>query len=51
MVQYALNYFDVRGLGETARMVFYYANIDFQDNRITQEEWKNDKLKQGINYN
>ncbi|KAI1700930.1 glutathione S-transferase 1 [Ditylenchus destructor] len=40
MVQYKLTYFDFRGLGETARFILHYADVDFEDNRITKEEWE-----------
>ncbi|TMS34859.1 hypothetical protein L596_002366 [Steinernema carpocapsae] len=36
---YKLTYFDVRALGETARLLFHYAGVQFEDNRITHEQW------------
>uniref|UniRef100_A0A914Q7P3 glutathione transferase n=1 Tax=Panagrolaimus davidi TaxID=227884 RepID=A0A914Q7P3_9BILA len=39
MPSYKLNYFDVRGFGEGARLIFHYAGQKFEDNRITQEQW------------
>jgi len=39
MVHYKLTYFDLRGLGEVVRLVFHYANVKFDDIRITQEKW------------
>ncbi|KAI4470912.1 glutathione s-transferase [Holotrichia oblita] len=34
-----LTYFDFRGLGESLRYLLRYAGIDFEDVRITFEEW------------
>jgi len=39
MVQYKLNYFDVRGLAETVRVMFHYAGVAFEDRRFTHAEW------------
>ncbi|EFO91451.1 CRE-GST-9 protein [Caenorhabditis remanei] len=44
MVSYKLTYFDSRGNGEIARQVFKYANREFIDERVSQEEWM--KMKQ-----
>ena len=44
--EYKLNYFDVRGYGETARLIFHYAGVPFEDRRFTHEEWPS--LKPGI---
>lgn len=43
MVQYKLVYFDARGLGEAARLLFHAAGVPFEDYRIGIEEFK--KLK------
>uniref|UniRef100_A0A7E4ZSA7 glutathione transferase n=1 Tax=Panagrellus redivivus TaxID=6233 RepID=A0A7E4ZSA7_PANRE len=32
-------YFDVRGIGETARILLKYGKIDFEDVRIKKEDW------------
>uniref|UniRef100_A0A914E1R2 glutathione transferase n=1 Tax=Acrobeloides nanus TaxID=290746 RepID=A0A914E1R2_9BILA len=37
--EYKLNYFDLRGYGETARLIFHYAGVPFEDRRFTHEEW------------
>uniref|UniRef100_A0A914CL94 glutathione transferase n=1 Tax=Acrobeloides nanus TaxID=290746 RepID=A0A914CL94_9BILA len=43
MVQYKLSYFPVRGLGEMSRMILHYANVPFEDVRISQEDWPKHK--------
>lgn len=37
--QYKLTYFDLTGLGEPIRLLFYYGGINFVDNRISKEQW------------
>lgn len=37
--EYKLTYFNTRGLAEATRFLFKYGGIDFEDNRITKEEW------------
>uniref|UniRef100_A0A914QE52 glutathione transferase n=1 Tax=Panagrolaimus davidi TaxID=227884 RepID=A0A914QE52_9BILA len=39
MVHYKLIYFDIRGIAEAIRLVFKYAKVDFEDNRLTFEQW------------
>uniref|UniRef100_A0AC34G019 GST N-terminal domain-containing protein n=1 Tax=Panagrolaimus sp. ES5 TaxID=591445 RepID=A0AC34G019_9BILA len=39
MVYYKLTYFDARGLGEAIRLIFKYANVDFEDNRFEANQW------------
>ncbi|KAI6203682.1 hypothetical protein M3Y94_00584800 [Aphelenchoides besseyi] len=43
--KYKLYYFDCRNLGETARMIFHYAQVEFEDVRISQSEWPEMKSK------
>lgn len=40
-----LFYFDTRGRGEALRVILHQAKVDFEDVRLTQEEWA--KLKSG----
>uniref|UniRef100_A0AC35U388 Glutathione S-transferase n=1 Tax=Rhabditophanes sp. KR3021 TaxID=114890 RepID=A0AC35U388_9BILA len=39
MVHYKLTYFNVRGYGEPARLMFKHAGIDFEDVQVTHEQW------------
>ncbi|KAE9552229.1 hypothetical protein FO519_004573 [Halicephalobus sp. NKZ332] len=39
MVNYTLIYFPIRGLGETARLMFHYAGVEFTDKKVTPEQW------------
>lgn len=41
--KYKLTYFDFSGLGEPIRFIFHYANIPFEDNRVSNDDWP--KLK------
>ena len=43
--QYKLVYFDARGVAETARFIFAYANIPYEDVRVKHEEWPELKPK------
>jgi prostaglandin-H2 D-isomerase / glutathione transferase len=40
---YKLVYFDLRGLGETARYIFAYANVEYEDCRLKREDWPTQK--------
>jgi len=46
MVHYKLYYFDVRGLGETIRLILHYANQKFEEERYTFENWETYKSRQ-----
>jgi len=41
--QYKFYYFDIRGLGETTRMIFAQAGVQFEDARVKREDWPNIK--------
>lgn len=46
--KYTLTYFDTRGIVETSRLILHYANVDFNDQRFTREQWMEGKIKKGI---
>ncbi|KAI1711872.1 putative glutathione S-transferase 8 [Ditylenchus destructor] len=48
LAKYRLRYFDIRGLGEPIRMIFHYAQVPFEDVRISQDEWSD--LKSSTRY-
>ena len=39
MPKYKLVYFNNKGLAEIARMLFLLADVEFEDHRITVEQW------------
>ena len=39
MPEYKLYYFDVKALAEPLRFLFSYGNIEFEDIRVTREQW------------
>ena len=43
MSGYKLYYFPIRGRGEIARWAFAVAKIDFEDVRLSGEEWDKEK--------
>jgi hypothetical protein len=51
MVQYKIYYFQGRGAGETARLILAYAGQQFEDVRLTQDEFKADYKSSKTFYN
>ncbi|XP_043916994.1 hematopoietic prostaglandin D synthase [Protopterus annectens] len=45
MTQYKLTYFNLRGRAETARYIFAFAGISYEDNRIEFADWPTLKPK------
>lgn len=39
MPQYKLTYFNIRWLGEGARVLFHYAGVPFEDVRVNPQQW------------
>ena len=39
MAEYVLRYFDWRARAETSRMLFALAGVEFEDVRISAEDW------------
>ncbi|RDD47888.1 S-crystallin SL11 [Trichoplax sp. H2] len=46
MPQYKLTYFDIRARAEVARYLFALAGVEYEDKRVTQEEWQ--KMKPNV---
>uniref|UniRef100_A0AC34FY38 Glutathione S-transferase n=1 Tax=Panagrolaimus sp. ES5 TaxID=591445 RepID=A0AC34FY38_9BILA len=45
MPEIKLVYFDLRGLGEPARLILTYAKVDFKEDRISMDQWPELKSK------
>ncbi|XP_077981200.1 glutathione S-transferase 1-like [Glandiceps talaboti] len=43
MPTYRLSYFDIRGIAEPIRLIFAVAGVEFEDKRITEEQWPSEK--------
>lgn len=37
--KYKLTYFDFTGLGEPIRFLLSYGGLDFEDHRVTKDDW------------
>ena len=37
--KYKLTYFNVRAIAEPVRLLFHYANVEFEDYRLDSSEW------------
>lgn len=37
--KYKLSYFNVKALAEPLRFMFAYGGVDYEDVRVTQDEW------------
>jgi hypothetical protein len=44
MVQYKLIYFNLRGRGEVARLIFKYGKQNFEDARVKSGDWPQLKI-------
>lgn len=44
MPQYKLTYFNVKALAEPMRFLMAYGNIDFEDVRVSNDDWPAVKL-------
>ena len=40
MPQYKLTYFNIRARAEVPRYLFALAGVEYEDKRVTQEEWQ-----------
>ncbi|CAB3234383.1 unnamed protein product [Arctia plantaginis] len=49
MSKYVFYYFTVRGLGEGPRILLAFGGQEFEDNRLTQEQWPDFKTKTPFN--
>ncbi|PIC30025.1 hypothetical protein B9Z55_021407 [Caenorhabditis nigoni] len=51
MVSYKLTYFDGRGAGEICRQIFAFAGQEYEDQRLTDEQWEEYKAAGKAPYN
>ncbi|XP_002162176.1 glutathione S-transferase [Hydra vulgaris] len=43
MPKYVLNYFNIQGKGEVARLLFHCKGVEFEDNKISFQDWPSHK--------
>jgi glutathione S-transferase len=48
MTKYVYHYFNVRGRGELARLVFAAAGVEYTDNRVPNEAWEENDCDNSI---
>ena len=48
MVKYSLVYFNAQGRAEVSRYLYALADVEYEDKRVTGEEWA--KFKPGEHY-
>ncbi|PIK46236.1 hypothetical protein BSL78_16895 [Apostichopus japonicus] len=48
MPTYKLTYFDARAKAEPARYMFELAGLEYEDTRVTRDEWKAMKATTGL---
>lgn len=48
--KYSLLYFVTRGRAESVRMLFHYAGVEFEDRRVTFEEFPKELKHNGISF-
>ncbi|XP_002158301.1 glutathione S-transferase isoform X1 [Hydra vulgaris] len=44
--KYVLNYFNIQGKGEVARLLFHFKGVEFTDNQINFQDWPSQKSDQ-----
>ena len=50
MSSYKLSYFDIRGKSEIIRLIFAQAGVEYEDNRIGQNEWREHLKRSELSY-
>ena len=48
MTKYVYHYFNVRGRGELARLVFAAGGVEYNDNRVPNEAWEENDCNNDI---
>ena len=50
MPKYKITYFNVKARGELARLVLTAAGVEFEDNRVDSDKWKELKAGNILNF-